>query len=108
MLLSASIQSAANRTRLLSLCDCLGDELRIAAEPFGLLDELAAFDLENLDPAAALMVGRGDLERRDQAPEVEVVDLLEAVLDLLAGRLLAASAWRIASTCTAAHRMPRL
>src|SRR4029077_8600810 len=90
MLLSASIQSASNRPRLLGLGDCLGDEFRIAAEPFGFLDELAALDLEDLYPATAFMIGGSDFERRQQAAEAEIVDLLEAALDLLAGRLLAA------------------
>src|ERR1700730_12349899 len=90
MLLSASIVSALNRARLFGLGDRLGDGLRIPAEPLGLLDELAAFDLEDLHPAAAFMVGGSDLERRHQAAEAEIVDLLEAALDLLAGRLFAA------------------
>src|SRR6516165_1890295 len=75
---------------LLGLGDRLGDDLRIGAEPVRLLDELAAFDLEDLHPTAAFMVCRSDLERRNETTEAEVVDLLEALLDVLAGRLLAA------------------
>src|SRR5882724_13141644 len=90
MLLSASIQSASNRTRLLGLGDRRSDDFRVAAEPLGLLDELAALDLEDLHPAAALMVGRRDVERRQQAAEAEIVDLLEALFDIIAGRRFAA------------------
>src|SRR5438270_1696005 len=75
---------------LFRLLDCGGNDLGIAAEPLGLLDELAALDLENLHPAAALVVLRGDLERRNQALEGEIVYLFEALLDILAGRLPAA------------------
>src|SRR6266478_6225269 len=90
MLLSASIQSASDRARLLGLGDRLGNELRIAAEPLGLLDELAALDLEDLHPAAAFVISRGHLEWGHQATEAEVLDLLEALFDILSGRLAAA------------------
>ena len=42
--------------------------------PVGLLDELAALHLEDLHPAAALMVLGGDLEWRDEAAEGEIAD----------------------------------
>src|SRR5216683_2697235 len=87
MLLSASI---ARSRPLLGLGDGLGDDLRIAAEPLGLLDELTALDLEDLDKSATLMVRRGDLERRDQTTEAEILDRLKALLHILAGRLVAA------------------
>src|SRR5712691_3835380 len=87
MLLSASIRWAL---RLLGLLDRGGDDIRIAAEPLSLLDELAALDLEDLDKSAAFMVRRGDLERRDQTTEAEILDRLKALLDILAGRLLPA------------------
>src|SRR5438445_7400189 len=87
MLLSASIGWAL---LLFGLFDGGGDDLRITAEPLGLLDELAALDLEDLDKSAAFMVRRGDLERRHQPAEAEVLDRLEALLHILAGRLLAA------------------
>src|SRR6266853_3924394 len=87
MLLSASIRWAL---RLLGLLDRGGDDIRIAAEPLGLLDELAALDLEDLDKSAAFMVRRGDLEGRHQTTEAEVLDRLEALLHILAGRLLPA------------------
>src|SRR6266542_3104435 len=86
MLLSASI----GRLPLFGLLDGGGDDLRIAAEPIGLLHELAALDLEDLDKSAAFMVRRGDLERRHQPAEAEILDRLEALLHILAGRLLAA------------------
>src|SRR6267378_648737 len=87
MLLSASI---GRPLRLLGFFDGGRHYLRIAAEPFGLLDELAALDLEDLDKSAAFMVRRGDLERRDQTAEAEILDRLEALLHILAGRLLPA------------------
>src|SRR6266699_1549437 len=87
MLLSSSIRWAL---RLLGLLDRGGDDIRIAAEPLGLLDELAALDLKDLDKSAAFMVRRGDLERRHQPAEAEILDRLEALLHVLAGRLLAA------------------
>src|ERR1700726_3385611 len=95
MLLSASIvrpqtQSGPVQTRLLGLGDRLGDDLRIAAEPLRLLDELAALDLEDLHPAAAFMVGLSHLERRNQSAQAEIVDLLKALLHVLPGRLFAA------------------
>src|SRR5260221_13226620 len=67
-----------------------GDDLRIGAEPVGLLDELAALDLEDLHPATAFMVGSVDLERRNQTAEAEIVDRFEAFLHIFPGRLLAA------------------
>src|SRR6266702_1689595 len=87
MLLSASIRWAL---RLLGLFDRGGDDIGIAAEPLGLLDELSALDLEDLDKSAAFMVRRGDLERRHQPAEAEILDRLEALLHILAGRLLPA------------------
>src|SRR6266568_1883080 len=87
MLLSASIGQAL---LLLGLLDRGGDDIRIAAEPLGLLDELAALDLKDLDKSAAFMVRRGDLERRHQPAEAEILDRLEALLYILAGRLLPA------------------
>src|SRR5712691_1633160 len=87
MLLSASIGQAL---LLLGLLDRGGDDIRIAAEPLGLLDELAALDLEDLDKTAAFVVRRGDLERRHQPAEAEILDRLEALLHILAGRLLPA------------------
>src|SRR5947199_7118349 len=87
MLLSASIGRAL---LLFRFFDRGGDDLRIAAEPLRLLDELAALDLEDLDKSAAFMVRRGNLERRHQTAEAEILDRLEALLHILAGRLLAA------------------
>src|SRR6202022_1675516 len=73
----------------LRLLDRRGYDFRITAEPVGLLDEFAALDLENLHPATALVILGGDLERRKEPAQGEVVDLLEALLDVLAGRLAA-------------------
>src|SRR5215207_2694417 len=79
-----------DKPRLFGLLDLGGDDLRIGADPFGLLDELAALDLVDLHPAAAFVILRGHGERRHDAAERELLDRLEALLDLLAGRLLAA------------------
>src|SRR5438309_364206 len=87
MLLSASIRWSL---LLFGLFDRGGDDFRIAAEPLGLLDELAALDLEDLDEPAALMVRRSDLEGRHQATEAEIIDRLEALLHILTGRRLPA------------------
>src|SRR6266404_5725417 len=90
-LTSLPLPASGGRARiLLCFCDGLCNHLRIGAEPVGLLNEFAALDLEDLDPSAALMVGCSHLERRNQAAEVEVVDLLEALLDVLARKFLAA------------------
>src|SRR5215472_7412932 len=62
--------------------DRLGHHVRIAAEPFGLFDELAALDLEDLHPTAAFVVGCGDLHGRHQAAEGEVLDRLEPLADV--------------------------
>src|SRR6516225_11811483 len=79
-----------SRAWLFGFLDCSGHDFRVSAEPVRLLDELAALDLKNLHPAAAFVVARGDLERRDQAAKREVVDRLEARFDVFAGRGLAA------------------
>src|SRR6202022_3759729 len=54
---------------------CMLDDVAVGAEPVGFLDELAALNLEDLHPAAAFVVGRRDLQRRDEAAEGEVADL---------------------------------
>ena len=54
-----------NVTRSFGLSDRLGDDLGVSAEPVCLFDKLAARDLEDLHPAAALVVGRRHFERRD-------------------------------------------
>src|SRR4029077_17488797 len=82
--------AAATVAALFGLGDRRSDDFRVAPEPLGLLDELAAVDLEDLHPAAALMVGRRDIERRQQAAEAEIVDLLEALFDIIPGRRFAA------------------
>src|SRR5436853_4575605 len=87
MLLSASIGRAL---LLFGLFNRGGNDLRIAAEPLGLLDELAALDLEDLDKSTAFMIRRGDLEGRHQTTEAEIIDRLEALLHVLASWLLPA------------------
>ena len=46
--------------------------------------------LENLHPATAFMVGRGNLQWWKEAVQAEVVDLLEAILHIRAGQLFPA------------------
>src|SRR5205823_2521497 len=78
------------RLLLLGFFDCCGHNFRVAAEPVGLSDELAVVRLENLYPAAAFMVGRSDLQWWKQAAQRQIVDLLETILYIRAGRLLPA------------------
>src|SRR4051794_24331553 len=89
MLLSANIR-IASRLEYLRPGDRLLDHLAIGAEPVAVGHELAALDGEDPDPAAALVVLRRDFERRHQAAEREVLDLLEPLLDILASRRFAA------------------
>src|SRR5437764_4843619 len=76
--------------RLSRFLDGGGNDLRVGADPVGLLDELATLGLEDLHPASALIIFGGDLPRWHQPVEGEIVDRLEPLLDLLAGRFLAA------------------
>src|SRR5271169_1975793 len=78
------------RLLLLGFFDRCGHDFRVAAEPVGLFDELAVMRLEDLHPAAAFMVRRGDLQGWDETAQGEVVDLFEPVLYIRAGRLLPA------------------
>src|SRR3954454_18057032 len=89
MLLSASIR-IASRLEYLRPGDRLLDHLAIGAEPVAVGHELAALDGEDPDPAAALVVIRGDFERREEAAERKVLDLLSPLLYVVTGRLLAA------------------
>src|SRR5437763_16848258 len=71
-------------------------DLAIGLHPLRLLDELAALDLEDLHPAAAFMLGGRDRQRRHQSAEIELLDALEALLDVLAfGRLAAGLLQRV-------------
>src|SRR5919108_1641589 len=77
--------AVGRRLRLLSrLLDVLGHHVLIGGEPVRHLHELTALDLPDLEQPAALVVLRRDLERRDEPPQGEVVDLLEALLRVLA------------------------
>src|SRR5215472_13074619 len=66
------------------------DDVTIGAEPIGFLDELAALHLEDLHPAAALVIGWGDFERRNEPVQRKSADLFEALLDVSPGRRFAA------------------
>src|SRR5262249_39962813 len=84
---------AGAATSALSLLRCLEltrEHLGIGAEPVGLLDELAALDLEDLHPAATLVVRSAEFHWRYEATQGYVVDRLEALLHVVAGRLCAA------------------
>src|SRR5437773_652681 len=87
MLLSANIICPF---RLLGPFHRGGDDLGVSADPVGLLDKLAARDLVDLDPAAALVILGRDLERRHQPAKTKIPNLFEALLDVLAGWFLAA------------------
>src|ERR1700723_1100114 len=93
MLLSASIERSRYQgiATLLGGLDRVLDHVAIGVEPVGLLNELAVMDAEYLHPAAALMICRGDLQRRDKAAPREGLHLFHAGLDLLGRRLLAAT-----------------
>src|SRR5215469_12528901 len=73
--------------RLFRLFYCRRHNLRITPEPVGFLHKLTVMHLEDLHPASAFVISRCDLERREKTAEREVVDLLEPVLDIFAGRL---------------------
>ena len=81
------VSSANSPINPLPLIASIAQDVGIGAEPVRLLDELSALDLEHLDPAAALVIGGAELERRNETTEREVVDRLKALLYVLAGRL---------------------
>src|SRR5437773_3279773 len=66
------------------------DHVAIGAHPVCRVDEFAALNLEDLDPAATLVIGRGDFERWHEAAQAETADRFQPLLDVVAGRLLAA------------------
>src|SRR5688572_14140814 len=66
--------------------DLLLDELAIALEPVLRLHQLAALDGPDLDPAAALMVGRRQFHRRHEAAQCEVLHRFHTLLHVLARR----------------------
>src|SRR5215467_3753894 len=86
--------SASKMPSLLRCLQRMLDDVAISTEPVRLLDKLAALDLEDLYPAAAFVVSRGDLQRRHEATQGKIADLLEAVLDISSGRRLAAAGFQ--------------
>src|SRR5215831_6829030 len=87
---AAPTGAATSALSLLRRLELTREHLGIGAEPVGLLDELAALDLEDLHPAATLVVGSAEFHWRDEATQGYVVDRLEALLHVVAGRLRAA------------------
>src|SRR6185369_11355883 len=74
---------ATRESRLLlgaGLLDVLGHHVLVRGEPVGLLLELAALHLPDLDESAALVILRRYLQRGHQPAQGEVRDLLEAGL----------------------------
>lgn len=67
------------------LLQALSDHVRVGLEPIGHPDEGAALHLPDLHPAAALVVLGGDLDRRNEAAEREVLDVLEPGLHVGTG-----------------------
>src|SRR2546425_13292 len=67
--------------------DVLGHDVLIRLVPVRLPRELAALHLPDLYPASALVIVRRDLKRREQTPQRETLDLLEAGLHVGAGDL---------------------
>src|SRR5216684_6454429 len=66
-------------------CNLFLDHRAIALEPVLHLHELAALDGPDLHPAAAFMVGRAELHRRNEAAQGEALDRFHAFLYVLAG-----------------------
>src|SRR5262249_21086306 len=64
----------------------LADHVTIGLEPVAILGELAVLDGPYLHPAAAFMVGFGERDWRNHAAKGEALDLLHALLDVLARR----------------------
>src|SRR5215813_11946687 len=90
MLFSASMVRRSSRhspaSCLLGVLDGVLNNVPVGLKPIRLLDELAAFDLKHLNPAAAFVLRRSDLQRRYQTAQREAVNHLEALLHVLAGR----------------------
>src|SRR2546423_14858181 len=97
MLLSASISHLAPVVaRLFGVLPRALHDRAIGLHPLRLLAELAALDLEDLPPAAAFMLGGRDRQRRHQSAQIELLDALEAFLDVLAfGRFTAGLLQRV-------------
>src|SRR5580700_1770876 len=74
--------------------ELLLDRRTVALEPVLHLHELAAFDRPDLHPAATLVVGRRELQRRYKAAQREAFDRLHALLDILRRRRMSRRAWR--------------
>src|SRR5438874_13808836 len=84
----AGARRPAPRALLLpGLLDVLGHHVLIRGEPVRDLLELATLHLPDLHEPATLVILRGDLQRRHEPAQREVVDLLEALLRVLAGDL---------------------
>src|SRR5262249_9616485 len=67
--------------------DVLAHHVLVGGKPVGYLLELSTLHLPDLDETTALVVRRGDLQRRHQPAQREVRDLLEARLGVGPGDL---------------------
>src|SRR2546428_7656212 len=70
----------ASSLLLRGVFDVLAHHVLVGGKPVGHLLELPTLHLPDLNETATLVVGRRDLERRDQTAQGEVRDLLETSL----------------------------
>src|SRR5262245_56900403 len=63
--------------------EMLVDHVAVGLEPVAVLDELATLDRPHLHPTATLVVGLGNLHRRNHAAQREAIDRLHALLHVL-------------------------
>src|SRR2546426_9350454 len=72
----------ASSLLLRGVFDVLAHHVLVGGKPVGHLLELPTLHLPDLNETATFVVGRRDLERRDQTPQGEVRDLLRPRLPL--------------------------
>src|SRR2546422_8937743 len=76
--------------------DVLAHHVLVGGKPVGHLLELPTLHLPDLNETATFVVGRRDLERRDQNAQGEVQDLIEPGPRVLPGELAAGACLRCA------------
>src|SRR5437879_8577238 len=77
----------ASSLLLRGVFDVLAHHVLVGGKPVGHLLELPTLHLPDLNETATLVVGRRDLERRDQTAQGEVRELLEPSLRVVPGEL---------------------